>query len=213
MRVKGSQRKRALQIFEILFSRYGRIRTELYYQYDYQLLIAVILSAQTTDKKVNQVTEGLFTAFPDLLSLANAKLDEVAMYLKELGLYRVKAGYVVNTARKLIDEFGGVVPNRLEDLVRFPGVGRKTANVVLANLFNIPAIPVDTHLKRLSYRMGFTTHRDPVKIEYDLMNLWPRSIWIDFSHCLILFGRQVCLARGPNCSSCEVSFLCPKHMI
>ncbi len=203
-------RRRVRQIAKILEELYPQPRTALRYDTPVQLLVAVILSAQCTDARVNQVTPALFARFPDAQTLANAPRDELEELIKSTGFFRMKAKHIQECCRALVAKYHGELPRTMEELTALPGVGRKTANVVLGDLFRTPGITVDTHVKRLSRRLGLTTHTDPTKIEHDLMAVVPRDRWIDFSHQLILHGRQVCTARRPRCESCPLRPWCPQ---
>jgi endonuclease III len=175
-----------------------------------QLLIATILSAQCTDERVNQVTPALFERYPTAAALANADREELEAMIRSTGFFRNKAASIQETCRILVDEYGGDVPAEMEKLLKLRGVARKTANVVLGNVFGIAeGVVVDTHVKRLSQRLGLSAASTPEKIERDLMALVPRSEWIDISHLLIFHGRRVCDARKPACSACSLNDLCP----
>jgi len=175
----------------------------------FQLLAATILSAQCTDKRVNLTTPALFARFPDATSLAAAQLPEVEAIIRSTGFFRSKARSLVGMAGAVSEQFGGEVPSRMEDLVTLPGVGRKTANVVRSVAFGLPGLPVDTHVQRLSLRLGFTTETDPVKVETVLNSMIPASQRGAFSLRLILHGRATCVARTPNCFDCVLSDFCP----
>lgn len=203
----GSMRE--AEILERLERRYPKISTALAYRDPWQLLVSTVLSAQTTDENVNKATPGLFERFPTPEELAGADPEEVEQLVFTTGFYRQKTKAIIGLSEALVEQFGGVVPDNLDDLVRLPGVGRKTANVVLAEAFGRPAIAVDTHVKRLSNRLGFTTQSDPNKIEQDLKDLFPVEKWSGLSMRLIQFGRDVCTARKPHCSECELVDLCP----
>jgi endonuclease-3 len=174
------------------------------------LLIATILSAQCTDVRVNIVTPALFARYPDAEAYATAEQGELEKAIQSTGFFRNKARNIIACCKKLVDEHGGEVPGRLEELVKLPGVGRKTANVILGNAFDTPGITVDTHVGRLSRRLGLTKHDDAVKVEHDLMALLPPAEWTMFSHRMIFHGRQVCFARKPNCPACSLAEICPK---
>ncbi len=176
----------------------------------FQLLVATILSAQCTDARVNLVTPKLFKQFPDAPAFANADEDDIQQAIKSINFFRNKAKNIKKMAQSLIENHNAVVPNRLSDLTALSGVGRKTANVVLGQAFDQPGITVDTHVRRLTRRMGFTKNNDPVKIEHDLMKLWPKEIWTPFSSVLILHGRTTCKSQNPRCNVCEVAQFCPK---
>ncbi|HQR06350.1 MAG TPA: endonuclease III [Gemmatales bacterium] len=176
----------------------------------FQLLIATILSAQCTDKTVNKVTPGLFRRYPDAAAMANADLVELKAIIKPTGFYHNKAKNIIACAQTLMKEHHGKVPATLEALTQLPGVGRKTANVVLGDAFNIPGMVVDTHIGRLSRRLGLTKNTDAVKVEHDLMKLFPPEEWTKLGHRLIFHGRQVCDARKPRCGECTLKEFCPK---
>ena len=184
-----------------------RFRTPL------ELLVSVMLSAQTTDVNVNRVTEHLFRKYRRPDDYLAVPVEELERDIFATGFYRQKAKSLRGTMRMLLDEFGGEVPRRLEDLVRLPGVARKTANVVAAELGNAQGIVVDTHVRRLSQRLGFTRNDDPVKIERDLQRIVPRADWGRFPHLLIWHGRRVCVARAPRCGECVVNDLCPASRV
>lgn len=180
------------------------------YQTPVQLLVATILSAQCTDERVNKVTPALFECFPDAPALAAADLLEIEALVKSTGFYRNKAKNIQGACHKIVTDFGGQVPQTMEQLITLPGVARKTANVVMAHAFSINAgVTVDTHVKRLSNRLGFTKQSDPRKIEQDLMKLLPQPDWENWSIRLIYHGRAVCNARKPMCNRCELADLCP----
>ncbi len=204
-------RTRAGQIVRQLSRLYPDAHCALHYANPLQLLVATILSAQCTDERVNQVTPALFVRYPDALAFATANPAELETRIKSTGFFRNKAKNIIACCRQLMEHHGGQVPRTMEELVPLPGVGRKTANVLLGNAFDVPGIPVDTHVSRLSYRMGFTEHYEPVKIERDLMALIPREEWTMFGHRMIFHGRQVCHARKPLCDSCVLAKLCPRR--
>ncbi len=203
------KRVRAGAIAGRLARLYPEVECPLAHRNTFELLVAVILSAQCTDAAVNKVTPALFRRFPDAQSLSQADTSEIEPLIRSLGLYRAKAKSLRRFARQLVEEFGGAVPHRMEDLTRLAGVGRKTANVILGHAFDTPGIAVDTHCKRLSRRLGLTRQEDPKKIEQDLAALLPPREWTGFSHRLILHGRRVCHARKPACEKCALSDLCP----
>jgi endonuclease-3 len=175
-----------------------------------ELLIATMLSAQCTDERVNMVTPGLFARFPSAQAFADASLTELEEAVRPTGFYRNKARNIQAACRMLVEEYGGDVPHTMPELLRLPGVARKTANVVLGNAFGIvEGVVVDTHVGRISRRLGFTTHEDPHKVETDLMAIIPRAAWLDYSHMLILHGRAVCKAPKPFCDRCMLTDLCP----
>lgn len=202
-------RRRTDQIRKILRGAYPDVKTALTHGNPFEMLIATILSAQTTDRQVNQVTPTLFERFPSAADLADAPLAEIEAIIRPTGFFHNKARNIKACARALDEKHGGRVPARLKALTSLPGVGRKTANVVLGAAFDTPGMVVDTHVKRLAGRLGLTPHSDPVKIEYDLMALVPKRAWNSFGLQLIHFGRDVCHARKPACPRCPLRRLCP----
>ena len=210
IRKKSSKKQRALEILVRLKRLYPDATCSLNYSTPVQLLVATILSAQCTDERVNLVTPALFSRFPDAASLANADLAELETSVRSTGFYRNKAKNIQAACRMIINEFGGHVPKQMEQMVRLPGVARKTANVVLAHAYGINAgVTVDTHVKRLSERLGLTEHTDPIRIERDLMSLLPQADWENWSIRLVYHGRAICKARSPACDACELADLCP----
>ncbi|MGK7940160.1 MAG: endonuclease III [Crocosphaera sp.] len=208
--MKTSQHKKALEILNILKQLYPDATCSLTYDSPVQLLVATILSAQCTDERVNKVTPELFARFPDAIALANADREVLETLIRSTGFYRNKAKNIQGACQKIVEEFNGQVPQTMKELLLLPGVARKTANVVLAHGFGINAgVTVDTHVKRLSQRLGLTEKSDPVKIEKDLMALLPQEDWENFSIRIIYHGRQVCKARKPNCQECQLVHLCP----
>jgi endonuclease III len=201
--------RRARKINRVLAETYPDAHTELDFQDAFQLLVATVLSAQTTDKRVNLTTPALFAKYPTAEDLAAASPEDVEQILKPTGFYRAKTKAVMGLSAELRDRFGGQVPRTLAEMVTLPGVGRKTANVVLGNAFGVPGITVDTHFGRLAQRFKWTTSDDPVKIEADVGALIPRSEWTLLSHRLIWHGRRVCHARKPACGACVVADWCP----
>lgn len=203
-------RARARSVLGTLRQAYPDARTELSHENPFQLLIATILSAQCTDVRVNMVTRVLFAKYPTPLALGAVPAPALEEEIRSTGFYRMKAKNVLACCKALVERFGGEVPARMEDLVTLPGVGRKTANVVLGQAFGIASgVVVDTHVQRLSGRLGFTAEEDPVKIEADLMDVFPEKDWIDVGSILILHGRRTCKARTPDCPSCPVNDRCP----
>ncbi len=196
------------KIFEILSELYPNPQTELTYDGPFQLTVAVILSAQCTDQRVNQVTPLLFKKYPDAESLAKAKQADVEKIIHSCGFYRQKAKSLISMSSDIVHKFGGKVPHTLDELVTLRGVGRKTASVVLNQAFDEPAIAVDTHVKRVAARLGWTNEEDPVKIESDLKELLPIEHWSLVNGLLILHGRRVCKARNPKCGECELQKHC-----
>lgn len=208
---KSKLKDRAAAITEELFELYPQPKCALEHQDAFQLAVATILSAQCTDERVNMVTPVLFKKFPTPQKLASATQEEIEAIIQSTGFFRNKAKNILGFAKAIVNEFAGKVPQSLEELVRLPGIGRKTANVVLGTAFGIASgVVVDTHVTRLSYRMGLTKEEDAVKIERDLMELLPQENWINFSHAVIWHGRRVCDARKPKCSECTLAKLCPK---
>jgi len=208
------QKERIEQILCKLDKKYGTDYI-CYLEHDsaWQLLIATILSAQCTDARVNIVTKDLFVKYPDIESFANAKSDELEMDIKSTGFYHNKAKNIIACCKKLLDEYDGEVPSDIESLTDLPGVGRKTANVIRGNIYNIPSIVVDTHVKRISKKLGITKETDPEKIEYDLMKKLPKDHWILWNIHIITLGRTICKAQNPKCSECFLKDVCPSVKI
>lgn len=204
-----AERGRARAVFNRLRQRYPEIHTALDYRSPWELLVATVMSAQTTDENVNRVAPVLFERFPGPAELAEADPEEVEQIIFSTGFYRQKTKSIIRLAVAVEEEHGGVVPDTLEALVTLPGVGRKTASVVLAEAWGKPAIAVDTHVKRVTGRLEFTSETDPVKIEQDLKALFPVATWAGLSMRFIQFGRDVCEARRPRCEICELRPLCP----
>jgi endonuclease-3 len=200
--------KRAKKIIDILSKKIPDSQIALRFSNPFQLLISTILSAQCTDIKVNQVTETLFKKYRSPKDLAEAELSELEKDIRPTGFYRNKAKSIQKCSQQLIERFGAVVPKTLEELVTLPGVGRKTANVILGNAFGIPGIAVDTHVQRVSQRIGLTRNSDPVKIEFDLMEIVPQKEWAHFSNLLIWHGRKTCTAKKPLCEKCPILKYC-----
>jgi endonuclease-3 len=203
-------RRRVRRILNGLARLYPDARCALDYETPLQLLVATILSAQCTDKRVNLITPALFARYPDAAAFANARREELEGLIQKTGFYRSKAANVIACCQAIVAKHGGQVPRTMEELVALAGVGRKTANVVLGNCFGVPGIPVDTHVRRLSRRLGLTAETDPVKIERDLMKLVPKEEWSMFAHRMIYHGRQVCHARKPRCEGCGLAKQCPR---
>ena len=203
--------RRARRIERELAVLYPDVHTELNFGTPLELLAATILSAQTTDKRVNLVTPTLFARYPTAADYAGADRDEMEKIIQSTGFYRAKTNSLIGLGQALCERFGGEVPSRLKDLVTLPGVGRKTANVVLGNAFGIPGITVDTHFGRLARRFGWTTDTDPVKVEAEVAALIPRKGWTDLSQRMIWHGRRVCHARRPACGVCGLARLCPSY--
>ncbi|MDQ0992130.1 endonuclease III [Streptomyces sp. V3I7] len=203
--------RRARRINRELAEVYPYAHPELDFDNPFQLLVATVLSAQTTDLRVNQTTPALFAKYPTPEDLAAANPEEVEEILRPCGFFRAKTRSVIGLSKALVEEFGGEVPGRLEDLVKLPGVGRKTAFVVLGNAFGRPGITVDTHFQRLVRRWQWTDATDPDKIEAAVGSLFPKSDWTDLSHHVIWHGRRICHARKPACGACPIAPLCPAY--
>src|SRR5262249_3060594 len=210
MRTSNSLRGHARRVSKELEKLYPDARCALDHQNPLQLLIATILSAQCTDVRVNVVTPALFARYPDAAAFANADQAELERMIQSTGFFRNKAKSIVACCKQLVEKYGGQVPRTMEELNPLPGVGRKTANVILGNAFGVPGITVDTHVGRLSRRLGLTTQENPEKVERDLMQLLPDKEWTMFSHRMIFHGRQVCFARKPNCGGCALNKICPR---
>lgn len=204
-----SERRRARTIFARLVARYPTIGTALDYRSPWELLVVTVLSAQTTDETVNRVAPQLFERYPAPADLAEANPEDVEKIVFSTGFYRQKTKSIIGLAAAVEEQFGGVVPDNLADLTTLPGVGRKTASVLLAEAWDQPAIAVDTHVRRVAGRLGLTAETNPTKIEHDLMALYPRDVWSGISMRFIQFGRDTCIARQPKCGSCELYRLCP----
>jgi endonuclease III len=203
--------RRKQKIDRVRATTYPDARTELEFDTPFELLVATVLSAQTTDKRVNAVRPALFAAYPDPSAMAAADREKLEQIIGPTGFFRAKTQTLLKLSAALVERFDGEVPPRLEDLVTLPGVGRKTANVVLGDAFGIPGITVDTHFGRLARRFGWTTDTDPVKVEHEVGALFPRKDWTRLSHHLIWHGRRICHARNPACGVCPVARWCPAY--
>jgi endonuclease-3 len=201
--------ERALPILQRLSREFPDAKCALDHETPHQLLVSTILSAQCTDARVNLVTPALFRKYPDAAAFARANPAQLEDDIRSTGFFRMKARAIIEMSRDIVENHAGVVPRTMEELIQLRGVGRKTANVVLGNAYGVPGIVVDTHVARLSKRLGFTRQQDPVKIERDLGTIWPQSWWTLGSHLLILHGRKTCTARKPQCPICPVNELCP----
>ena len=210
MKPTPALRRRVPRILDALAKLYPDAHCALEHQTPLQLLIATILSAQCTDVRVNMVTPALFERYKTAQDFADADPKDLERMIASTGFFRNKAKNIIACCKAIVAEHGGEVPNTLEELVKLPGVGRKTANVVLGDSFGVPGITVDTHVGRLSRRLGLTVQEDPVKVEFDLMEVIPKPDWTPFSHRLIFHGRRVCFARKPNCAGCILNSFCPK---
>ena len=213
MKADSENRKEARAIYRILTKTYPNIRCELDFRNPLELIVATVLSAQCTDKRVNKVTPPLFKRYKTAKAYAAAPLEDLEDLIFQTGFYRAKARHIKGLATKLVKEFDGDVPATLEELVTLPGVGRKTANVVLGHAFEIPGITVDTHFGRLSRRFGWTTSKDPVKVEHEVGVLIPQKEWTNLSQRMIWHGRRVCHSRKPACGACPLAKLCPSFGI
>lgn len=201
--------RRARRMGRILAETYPEAHCELDFRSPYQLITATILSAQCTDARVNRVTPALFARYPTPQALAAADPVELESIIRSTGFFRAKARNLIGMARTVTERFGGEIPRTLDDLVTLPGVGRKTANVVLGNAFGVPGLTVDTHFGRLVRRFGWTREKDPVKVEFAVAALFPRRDWTRLSHELIWHGRRICHAHRPECGICPLARLCP----
>ncbi|MGG6237513.1 endonuclease III [Nodosilinea sp. AN01ver1] len=211
---RASKKQRALEILIRLKRLYPEAPCSLDFKNPLQLMIATMLAAQCTDERVNLVTPALFAAYPDVYAFAEADIEDLERLVKSTGFYRNKAKNIRAACQKIITDFNGEVPARMDDLVTLPGVARKTANVVLAHGFGINGgVTVDTHVKRITNLLGLTKHADPVKIERDLMKLLPQADWENWSIRLVYHGRAVCNARNPQCSRCDLADLCPSARV
>ena len=204
-------KRRARRINKALAEKYPYAHAELDFRSPFELLVATVLSAQTTDVAVNQITPLLFARYPDARAMAEADPAAMEEIIKPTGFFRAKTRSLIALGTRLVDEYNGVVPGRLEDLVTLPGVGRKTANVVLGNAFGVPGITVDTHFGRLARRFGWTLSEDPVQIEFDVAELFEPRDWTMLSHRVVFHGRRVCHSRKPACGACPVANWCPSY--
>jgi len=208
---EAARRARAAAVLAGLRAAYPDARSELDFGTPFQLLIATVLSAQATDVSVNAATPALFARYPNPAAMAPATPEQIEPFIRTIGLYRNKAKHCVAAARALLERFGGEVPRTVDELVTLPGVGRKTANVVVSNAYGVPAIAVDTHVGRLARRLAFSPQTDPDKVERDLQALFDPTDWVFVHHALILHGRRVCAARKPACATCSLAALCPSR--
>jgi len=204
-------KRRARRMHRALIEAHPDAHCELNFSTPLELAVATILSAQCTDKRVNEVTPKLFARYPTAADYAAADRAELEELIRPTGFYRNKADSLIKLGQALVDRHGGEIPNRLEDLVALPGMGRKTANVILGNAFGIPGITVDTHFSRLVRRWGWTSEQDPVKIEFAVAELFPKRDWTMLSHRVIFHGRRVCHARKPACGACTLTRWCPSY--
>lgn len=211
---KKARRERAGEVYDLLLETYPDAHCELHHSNAYELTAATILSAQCTDVRVNMVTPDLFREYPTPAELAGARQEDVEEIVRSTGFYRNKARNLIGMGEAVVERHGGEIPQTMAELVKLPGVGRKTANVVLGNAFGIDeGVVVDTHVKRIAGRLRFTRQTDPVKVERDLMDIFPRERWTLLSHLLIFHGRSLCPARKPRCAECPVAHLCPSATV
>ncbi len=205
----AARNERTAKILKTLDQMYPNVTCALHHTNAWELLVATILSAQCTDVRVNMVTPGLFKKYPDIRDFANVSQDELAQDIRSTGFFNNKAKSVIGAAKKVLSDFGGVVPKNIDDLLTVPGAARKTANVVLGTAYGIASgVVVDTHVQRISNRLDLTKQADPVKIEQDLIKIVPEKRWILFSHQVIHFGREICVARKPKCAECKLDPIC-----
>jgi endonuclease-3 len=203
--------RRARKIDRVLAETYPDARSELDFTNAFEMLVVTVLSAQTTDRRVNAVSPALFAAYPDASAMASAEREKLEQIIQPTGFFRAKTESLLKLSQALVQRYDGQVPATLEDLVTLPGVGRKTANVVLGNAFGLPGITVDTHFGRLARRFGWTEQTDAVKVEHEVGALFPKKDWTMLSHHLIWHGRRVCHARNPACGACTVARWCPSY--
>lgn len=201
-------KERVLKVLDLLEEHYGPTKCYLNHENAWQLLIATILSAQCTDDRVNMVTKDLFKKYTSIKDFAEASQSELEKDIHSTGFFRNKAANIIACCQMLLTEYGGEVPDDIDKLTKLPGVGRKTANVVRGNVYGIPSVVVDTHVRRVSNMLGFTDSQDPVKIEFELMELLPEKNWIAYNTQIIAHGRKVCIARRPQCEVCFLADLC-----
>ena len=206
-----TKKEKAKEVTRLLYEHYGKIPCYLEHEHPWQLLIATILSAQCTDDRVNIVTKNLFKKYKTLEDFANADLSELEEDIKSTGFFRNKAKNIKLCTKSLVENFGGALPQSVEELTSLAGVGRKTANVVRSHIFNLPSVVVDTHVKRISNLLGLTDKSDPVKIEFELMEVLPKDTWIDYNTQVINLGRKICIAGRPKCEECFLKDLCDAY--
>lgn len=202
----------AANVFKLLEDVYPFAKCSLTYKYPHQLLVATILSAQCTDKRVNQITPNLFKKYKDVESFAYSNVDELSQDIRSAGYHNSKARSIQGSALKIVEEFDGEVPDNIKDLVDLPGVGRKTANCVLGECYNVPSMVIDTHMIRIMNLLGLSLTKNAVKMEQDLMKIFDEKDWVKLTHMIIEHGRAVCIARRPQCQKCVLSNLCPSSM-
>lgn len=200
--------EKSIKIFNILNETYPDACCSLDFTNVFELLVATILAAQCTDERVNIVTKDLFKKYKSIEDYANASLDEMEIDVKSTGFYRNKAKNIIASAQKIITDFNGEVPKTMEELLTLPGVGRKTANLILGDVYGEPSVVVDTHVKRITNKIGLTTNKDPEKIEFDLREKLPQEIWTHWNHLIVFHGRAICKAKNPECMICPIRELC-----
>ncbi len=204
-------KERALKVFERLVEVFPDAKLTLNFNNAFELLVATVLAARTPDKRVNEVTPELFKKFPDAKSMAQATVEEIQSLIQKINMSKTKAERLKKLSQQLVDKHGGEVPGSIEELTALPGVGRKTANVVLGNAMGIvEGLEVDSHIARVSYRLGLTKHTNPDKVEQDLMQVLPKEVWVKYTHVAKELGRKYCRPKNPKCSECPVNDLCPK---
>ncbi len=206
-----TKKEQVAQVLALLDEHYGPTKCYLNHETPWQLLIATILSAQCTDDRVNLVTKDLFQKYPSVQAFAEASLPELEQDIRSTGFYHNKAKNIIGCCQMLLEKYNGVVPDDIDALTQLPGVGRKTANVVRGNIFGIPSVVVDTHVKRISNKLGFTASPDPVKVEFALMKILPEDHWISYNTQVIAHGRKICTARSPKCDICFLSPYCKEY--
>jgi endonuclease-3 len=200
--------KRSDEIFNTLKNLYPDVEPELKYSNVYELSIAVILSAQTTDKQVNSVTENLFSLYPDFSSLSIAPISRIEKIIHSTGFYKNKSKHIKNLSYEIVNSYNGTLPDTIDELIKLPGIGRKSANVILSQGFNKPGLAVDTHVGRLARRLDLTTEKNPDKVEFDLKKIFPEKWWSKIHLLMIKHGRVICHSRNPNCMECKLNSLC-----
>jgi len=209
----AAKRKRAAEVVRHLRAEYPDAKCSLNYETTHQLLVATILSAQCTDKRVNKITPELFTKYGSVDNFAECNVDELSQDIRSAGYHNSKARSIQGSALKIIDEFGGKVPKTLDELVELPGVGRKTANCVLGECFDVPSMVIDTHMIRIFNLLEFSNTKNAVKLEHELMDIFDKKVWTNLTHLIIDHGRAVCIARRPQCGKCVLAELCPSSII
>ena len=208
----AAKKKRAAEVVELLKSEYPLAKCSLTYKTPHQLLVATILSAQCTDKRVNQITPGLFAKYQDVEKFAYSNVEELAQDIRSAGYHNSKARSIQGSALQIVEEHDGKVPDNIEELIKLPGVGRKTANCVLGECYNVPAMVIDTHMIRIMNLLGLSNTKNAVKMERELMEIFDEQDWIKLTHMIIEHGRVVCIARRPQCQNCVLEKLCPSSL-